>query len=303
MSAISQSATLYVVTAYQFNHVERSIPIDSKFLEPPLNSVFYFVDKTGAPSCFPNDSINEIDLNPRINKAGQTHLAEWTFFLTEYEKCFAQYPFFVTSSRFFEKNERLSLGLAAIWDKCIQALQHYGWGYLPSYNRKAGFEDLRDYWNEGHLAMTEQGLDIIKKFYGIRYINDYRYASDFFCNYIGFASRKHFEKYVEFYLPFIWHFFDKEYNVLVNGNDFCRKLNVYRNEKPFTFLLELISHLFFYLNRIPFVGISYDGIYEVHEREEKMRRISLLDDNISDRSRLEHLLTHWIKPNKGSEFE
>lgn len=265
--------TLYLVTAHHFNHVERPMPIDARFFAPELNSVFYFVDEGGAPKDFPHPYVNEIDLNPAISAVGRTHLAEWTFLLTEYEKPFAKYPFYVTSSRFHEKNLRWPEGLAPVWPRAVQALRQYGWGYLPSYERDTGFEDLAAYWDKGFLAMSRKGLDIVEEHYGVRYVRDYRWISDFFCNYIGFASRRHLERYVAFYLPFIRRFFDRDYNIVIDGNDYCRKLGAYRNEKPFTFLLEMISHLFFYKNRIPFAGVGYDAVYEVDERAAVMRRL------------------------------
>ncbi len=257
--------------------LNRPVPIDERFFDPAINAIFYFVDQGGAPSDFSGRFINEIEINPSISSIGRTHLAEWTFLLTEYDRPFAQYPFFVVSSRFHEKNRRLPKGLAPIWGKAIKALRRYGWAYLPSYDRDPGFEDYVRYWEEGHLAMTERGIDIVERFYNVRCLSEYRYVSDFFCNYIGFASRVNFEKYIEFYLPFIRHFFDAKYKIIVDGNEFCRKLNVYRNEKPFTFLLEMISHLYFYLNRVIFAGVSYDGIYEVNDHETIMRRINRVE--------------------------
>lgn len=265
--------TLYIVTAYQFNHVERPMPIDARFFAPGLNSVFYFVDESGGPKDFSRPCVNEIDLNPAISAAGRTHLAEWTFLLTEYEKPFATYPFYVASSRFHEKNLRLPDGLAPVWGRSIEALRRYGWGYLPSYDRDTGFEDLAAYWDKGFLAMTERGLDVVEQQYGVRYLRDYRWISDFFCNYVGFASRRHLERYVEFYLPFLRRFFNADYSIAIDGNAFCRQLGAYRNEKPFTFLLEMISHLFFYKKRLRFAGVGYDGVYEVDERAVRMRRL------------------------------
>lgn len=271
------SPTLYVVTAHQFNHVDRPMPIDDRFFHRPLNSVFYFVDRDGVPDGFDAQALSEIDLNPAIHDVGRTHLAEWTFLLTEYEKRFASYPFYVVSSRFHEKNHRLPTGLAYHWDEAIGGLDRYGWGYLPSYDRDTGFEDLRAYWDKGFLAMTTQGIDLIERQYGVRYVSEYRFMSDFFCNYIGFKTRAHFEQYVEFYLPLLRLFFDKEYRTIEDGNAYCKNRGIYRNEKPLTFLLEMISHLFFYKNRLPFFGLSYGGSYQVDEWSSTMTKLSRFD--------------------------
>ena len=250
------------------------MPIDSRFFDPRMRTIFYFVDSEGAPSGFHGSAINEIDINPSIHGIGATHLAEWTFLLTEYEKKFATYPFYVVSSRFHEKNKRLPSGLAPRWDDAIRGLRRLGWGYLPSYDRQAGFEDFAEYRELGRLGMSQDGLGVVEQEFGVRLISEYRYFSDFFCNYIGFASRTHFERYVEFYLPFIRRRFTEDYQVISDANSLARRRNVFRNEKPFTFFMEMISHLFFYKNSVSFFGLGYDANYEVQERIARMTQLS-----------------------------
>ncbi len=123
--ALPARSTLYVVTAYRFNHIERPQPIDSSFFNSVLNPVFYFVDEDGAPLGFEAAYLNEADFNPPIMAAGKAHLAEWTFLLTELERSFASYPFYVGSSRFPEKNASLQGGLANVWDLAAESLERF----------------------------------------------------------------------------------------------------------------------------------------------------------------------------------
>jgi hypothetical protein len=264
---------LYVITAYQFNHIERQRPIDPSLFNSVLNPHFYFVDKDGAPPGFNAPHVNEVDLNPAIIAAGNAHLAEWTFLLTELERPFARYPFYAVSSRFPEKNAALRGGLAQVWDLAAESLSKFGWGYLPSYDRPANFQDLAEYRALGRLGMCEEGLAFVDGFWGVRIPEEYRYFSDFFCNYIGFGSREHLERYMAFYLPFIRRFFAPDWTLKRDPELYVRRRNVFRAEKPFTLLLEMISHMFFYVEQIPFGGLSYDGVYRVDERNTSMVRI------------------------------
>jgi len=270
---VAEAGTLYVLTAYAFNHLDRGVSLDERLFDPALNPVFYFVGDTGAPAGFGAPHLVEADLNPGIVEAGARHLAEWTFLLTELERPFARYPFYVVSSRFHEKNTRLEGGLARAWPVALEGLARYGWGYLPSYERDAGFQDLAEYRSLGRLGMCDAGLAFVDGFWGVRIPDEYRLISDFFSNYIGFQSRAHLEQYVGFYLPFIRRFFDERWNVLRDPELYVRRRDVFRNEKPFTLLLEMVSHMFFHRRDLPFAGVSYDGLYEVSEREAAMRRL------------------------------
>jgi hypothetical protein len=265
------SGSLYVITAYRFNHVQRSVPIDERFFEPGVNSRFYFVDEAGAPPGFQGQHIEEREVNPGITSAGSRLIAEWSFLLTELEKPFAKYPFYVVSSRFFEKNRLLEANLQQVLAAAFSLLEHYGWGYLPSYNRNANFQDLHYYKEVGYLGIKDEGIAFVDGFYGVRFVDQYRLISDFFCNYIGFRLRQHFVAYMNFYVPFIRRFFDAQWNVIRQPELYVRNTHTYRSEKPFTFLLEMISHLFFYMNDLKFCGVSYDGIYEVNERATLMK--------------------------------
>jgi hypothetical protein len=269
----SSDTTLYVITAYKFNHIERSCHIDPSLFDLVLNPIFYFVDLSGAPPKFEANYINEADLNPSIIDPGKKYLAEWSFFITELEHSFAKYPFYVVSSRFPEKNTLLKEGLSSIWTLASESLDIFGWSYLPSYDRAANFQDLSEYLKLGRLGMCTDGLAFIDGFYGVRIPDEYKYCSDFFCNYIGFKSRQHFERYMSFYIPFIRRFFTPSWTVKRNPELYVRRRDVFRAEKPFTLLLELCSHLFFYVEGVSFGGLSYDGLYVVNEQNTTMKKV------------------------------
>lgn len=275
---MQDNPTIYLVTAYRHNHLERNMPVDPRFMDSKRNFVFYVVDKEGVPPQLTRPAVSEYAINPRIHEAGKKHFAEWSFLLTEYERPFASYPLYMLSTRFYEKNARLPLSLDDLWDRIFAHLRQYGWGYLPSYNRDFGFEDYAEYYRTSLIGTTLEGMEVIDRLYDVDFWNDCRYFSDFFCNYIGFASRKHLEQYVEFYLPLYRHFFDEDFREIRPVRAYVQKLNDvqragFRAEKPFTLLNELASHLFFHKNDIPFVGLSYDGFYEVHERHATGRLI------------------------------
>ena len=215
---------------------------------------------------------------PEIALAGRQHLAEWSFFLTEYHKRILNYPFFVVSSRFYEKNNTLKASLDDYWDIMFKGLNEYGFGYLPSYDRSLSFIDMTTYYNNPikTLGTTEKGLAYIKDRFGVDMQCNYNKVSDFWCNYIGFASRDHFEKYMDYYMPVFDEFFDSDFNLKANyrAMGLVREDISFRELKPPTLLLELISHLFFYVNKIPFFGLHYDGTYEVREWEAILKRLS-----------------------------
>ena len=275
---LAWTPTIYLVVAYRFNHIERNIPLDPRFSESDKNYVYYVVDATGAPADFPGKSVSEARLSKNLQAAGKSHIGEWSFLLNEYENRFATYPFFVISSRFYEKNQRLPGPLDPYWDKLFEYLDTYSFGYLPSYNRPVGFEDLKSYFfsKEGHLGMKKRGLDLMYSLYGVRFVKDYRYFSDFFCNYIGFANRQALENYVEFYKPLLNFFFNENYRLIRKYDDYVRRIGVYRGEKPLTFLIEMASHLYFYQNQLKFFGLSYDGFYEVDEYHTRLKLLEKL---------------------------
>ncbi len=121
--------------------------------------------------------------------------------------------------------------------------------------------------------MRDEGLAFVDGFWDVRIPDEYRYFSDFFSNYIGFKSREHFERYMAFYLPFIQRFFRPDWTLRRDPELYVRRRNVFRAEKPFTLLLEMVSHLFFYVEEMQFGGLSYDGLYRVDERNAAMEKI------------------------------
>lgn len=261
--------TIHVLTALDHNHRQRPMPLDARFLAPAAPHAFYFFDPDLDLAGFPGLALRESDVAPNMAEAGRRHLAEWTFLLAEYERPFLGYPFFATSSRFYEKNTRLARPLPHYAEDLFALLERYGWGYLPSYDRDFGFCDMEEYIEKGYLGTTGAGQDFIAELYGVRMPEQYRYVSDFWCNYIGFHSRIHLERYVEFYLPMLRRFFTPDWqqaeDYLAMG--LVRSDVAFRALKPLTLLLEQVSHMFFLKNRIPFFGLHYDGFHEVREWE------------------------------------
>jgi len=269
--APNEEPTIYLITAYRPNHLRRNVPVDARFRESSRNFVYYFVDEEGAVPGFPGRAISEIDLHPEIQLAGKLHFAEWTFLLTEYLRPFASYPLFMISTRFYEKNARLPLPLDQLWDQIFQYLRLYGYGYLPSYDRDFHFIDYVDYYKRSLIGITLEAIALVNRIYKVDFIYDCRFFSDFFCNYIGFLSRHELKNYVEFYLPIINYFFDDKFNEVRAVRPYVQRLSDIQRgsfyaEKPFTLLLEMISHLFFYKNSRKFFGLKHDGFYEIDER-------------------------------------
>lgn len=264
----------YILTAYDFNHTQRNVPVDPRLLRDPKNQTFYFFDESGIPEGFDAPALAEADIRPDLLEVGRKHLAEWTFFLAEYENSFLRYPFVAVSSRFYEKNHRLAGNLEMYLPQFGDYLNQYGYGYLPSYDRHFDFVDLRLYHQQRLLATRSEAYDLIEEVYGVRMPEVYSHTADYWCNYIGFRSRADLVNYVEFYLPVIRRFFDAQYRPTAEytGN-VVDNINVFRNEKPFTLLLELISHLYFYKNQLPYCGLHYDGFYEVSEHTRSFRRL------------------------------
>lgn len=266
---MTNTPTIYLVTAYRHNHIDRGVPVDPRFTESDRNFQFYFVDAQGAPPGLEGKGVAEMDLDPSLQIPGRRQLAEWTFFFAEHRNRFASYPFYVISTRFYEKNQRLVGRLDDYWDDAFRLLNQYGYGYLPSYNRDFGFEDLHDYFLNNYLAATVEGVQLVRDLYGFDMLK-HRYMSDFYCNYIGFRSREQFEAYFEFFKPLFDVFFDEQLNERIDASAYIQTLNAlqqrgFRNEKPLSLLLEMVSHLPFVQWDKPFVGLSYDGFYEVDE--------------------------------------
>ncbi|OYT98118.1 MAG: hypothetical protein CFE40_12610 [Burkholderiales bacterium PBB1] len=238
-----------------------------KRLFDKANTEFYFFDSGLDLSEFPRPYKVEIEIYPQIAAAGRSHLAEWSFLLAEYERGFVEYPFFMTSSRFYEKNLRLQKSLSSYQSNLFMWLEKYGYGYLPSYDRNLSFVDMREYHRQGLLGSDKNTLSFIEDMFGVDMWEEGRFVSDFWCNYIGFHNRANLVAYVEFYLPMIRRFFDAQWNLTVDYRELAivRSDVNFRQFKPLTLLLERVSHLFFFKNKIPFVGLHYDGFYEINE--------------------------------------
>jgi hypothetical protein len=267
-----------VVTYYGFNHHLGRLPLDLRFLGSQHNLLYYLIDRKRPAQLRDKPVLLECAIDTDLFAAGQRYLAEWSLLLAEARHGFCQYPFFMVSSRFYEKNAWLRTDLNQEWAQMFKLLKTYGWGYLPSYDRAWNWQDLQDYQQRGLLPVTTAGRQLVLDLYGVDIPNGYRYMSDFFCNYIGFQSRAHLLAYVDFYRPLLEHLFDERYQPRQDLSRYVALTRYYRKEKPFTFYLELISHLFFYQRQIKFFGMHYDGYYEVDERAAAIRKIAELAD-------------------------
>jgi len=266
--------TLYVITNFRHNHHIGRFPLDHRFFASPHPVVYYVVDPAMPGRLAERSVVMERQLSPQLARVGQRYLAEWSFLLAERQFGFCQYPFFMVSSRFYEKNTHLRQDLNQLWEPLLDLLGKYGWGYLPSYDRPFEWQDLQAYQREGLLPVSTAGRDLTRSLYGVDVPGEYRWMSDFFCNYIGFQSRQHLLEYVAFYQPLLEHFLDEQLELRVNLDAFVGTTRYYRKEKPLTFLLEQLSHLFFYKNNLAFGGLHYDGFYEVHERSKQHSKLA-----------------------------
>lgn len=276
--------TIYVVTYHEFNHgslrpgVRK--PLDERLLDERNNYVFYLIDKE-IPDVLKNrQTILEYDIDPTLHAAGGKHFGEWSFLLAEEKHSFCQYPFFMISSRFYEKNLWLHRDLNEEWTKLFSYLEKYGYGYLPSYDRPMRWIDMswekkwkKEAWKYTFFPFTNKTYELFEQIFGINIPKDYRYTADLFCNYIGFNSRKDLLEYVAFYKPLINHFFDANMQPKRDIDPYVRNSRSFRNEKPFTFLLETLCHLFFFQRKKTYFALHYDGYYEVDESSKKMKKL------------------------------
>jgi hypothetical protein len=273
--------TIYVVTYYQFNHKEQNrLPIDQRFIKSQKNFVYYLIDDI-SPNCLKNHSIiHEKAIDEKLALAGKHHFAEWAFLLAEAKHSFCRYPFFMISSRFYEKNRWLGTDLDAEWDKLFYYLNQYGFGFLPSYDRNLRWLSMewqkkikKRVWRYQFFPFTEKLFLEIENLYQVKIDEEYSKVSDLFCNYIGFKDRSHLLSYVNFYKPLIYHYFNEQLEPKKELSEITRKTGNYQNEKPFTFVLEWFSHLYFFKNLIPFFTLHYDGYYEIHEKKGYARKL------------------------------
>jgi len=272
--------TIYLITAYDFNHGINSRtkqPLDDRFLKSNRNYQYYLIDE-GVPDILRSKSVLfEKKIDPQLAIAGKKHFGEWAFLLAEAKHSFCKYPFFMVSSRFYQKNNWIYSDLNKEWDTLFQYLERYGWGFLPSYDRPLRWIDLK--WKNKigkpylFFPFTEKTFHLLQDLYQVQIPDQYTATSDLFCNYIGFHSREHLLSYVNFYQPLVETFFDENYNLKIDISEYASSTGHFQNEKPFTFILELFSHLFFYKTEKPFFTLHYDGYYEVNESKKTMSRI------------------------------
>lgn len=266
--------TIYLITYHKFNHDtsrKENKPLDERFLGSEKNFVYYLIDQEIPKPLEGKSLLFEYKIDPEIYEAGKYHFGEWSFLLAEAKHGFCNYPFFMVSSRFYEKNNWLINDLNEEWDRLFSYFDHYNYAWLPSYDRPLRWIDY-GYWKKRvedkscrFSPFTKEVYALSDEFYRVNIPKDYRYCSDLFCNYIGFKSRKHLLDYVNFYRPLIDSLFDEKFRPKQDLSRFVMPTGNYRNEKPFTFVLELFSHLFFFKNKEKLFTLHYDGYYEVDE--------------------------------------
>ena len=280
-----EKPTMYVVMNHAFNHTSAkpgAKPIDERFLKGDKNYVYYLIDKEIPEELKNKQVLQEHLIDPCLYEAGANHLAEWSFLLAEEKHGFCDYPFFMISSRFYEKNHWLKTTLDKEWDKLFSWFSQYRYGFLPSYDRPLRWIEMnwrkklkQEYWRYAFFPWKEKCFELIQELYGIAVPEDYRYIADLQCNYIGFRDRQALIDYVAFYRKIIDFFFDEHYQLKINLDLFFRKAG-FRKEKPLTFLLEIFSHLYFFVQREKVFTLHYQGYYEVDERKTNFDKLSSL---------------------------
>ncbi len=278
--------TIYVLTFYGFNHNSpgfRNKALDPRFLNSDRHFAYYLFDDQVPEPLRDRSVVLEKEIDPALHEAGKRHFAEWSFLLAEAKHGFAEYPLFMISSRFYDKNRFLRRDLSAEWDSIFAYLEQYGWGYLPSYDRALQWVDMdrrnlqRVHREYRFFPFSDLTFSLIEELYGVRIPDEYSAMSDFHCNYIGFQSRQHLLDYIGFYMPLINTFFDDDYQPKRDLSPYVLTTGGFKNEKPFTHYLELMSHLFFFKESRRFFGLHYDGYYEVDERHRAMRQLARID--------------------------
>ncbi len=275
---------IYLVTYYEFNHHlsqnKKAQPLDDRFLKEKDRYVYYLIDKKVPEVLKGQPVLFEHEIDETLYAAGGKHLGEWSFLLAEAKYGFCQYPFFMISSRFYQKNHWLERDLNQEWDRLFGYFKDYGWGYLPSYDRPMRWINLswekyikKEAWRYLFFPFTEKTYELTQEIFDVNIPRDYGYTADLFCNYIGFRSRTELLEYVNFYKPLIEYFFDSEYRPKRDISPYIRSHGGFRNEKAFTFLLELLSHLFFFKKNQKYFALHYDGYYSVDERNKNMVRL------------------------------
>lgn len=270
--------SIYVLTSFK----KGKEFLDKRFLKKENNYIFYLSIDKSIPNILKNEKcLLEYDIDPLLHEAGRRHFAEWSFLLAEAKHGFCQYPFFMISSRFYEKNLWLLNDLDFYWKDLFELLKKYDFGYLPSYDRPLRWISYaswkkkikRKEWKFRFFPFTLDTSNLIKEVFDLHLSNDVRHSSDLYCNYIGFNNRESLLKYVNFYLPLINRFFDHKYEQKIDLKKYVRSTGLFLNEKPFTFILEAISHLYFFLNDKKFFALHYDGFHEIDEKNKKMKKL------------------------------
>lgn len=282
--------TVYIVTYHEFNHGKNRKPLDKRFLDSDKNYVYYLIDKEVPSQLQGKKVILERDLDPDLYAAGGKHFGEWSFLLAEEKHAFCEYPFFMISSRFYEKNAWLNTDLNREWETLFSQFEEYKWGYLPSYNRPIRWIDLdfrkeiqRAAWEYKFFPFTEKTYKLTEELFGVNIPSQYRFTADLFCNYIGFRSREDLLSYVRYYRPLIDYFFDDKYSLKKEMEPYIRRTGTFKNEKPFTFFLELLSHLYFFQDKQKYFALHYDGYYSVDESQKKLKKLKNFTIPLSQR--------------------
>jgi hypothetical protein len=278
---------IYVITYHEFNHGPsrpgQKQPLDPRFLNSSKNYIYYLIDREVPEVLKGKKTLLEHEIDPELYTAGGRSLGEWSFLLAEEKHAFCEYPFFMVSSRFYEKNTWLIQDLNHHWDKLFAHFDTYGWGYLPSYDRPLRWINLawrheveKEAWKYKFFPFTPKTYKLVEQLYGTRIPEDYGATADLFCNYVGFRSREDLLAYVNFYRPVFDYFFNADYTPKRDVHDYIRPTGVFRNEKSFAFFLELLCHFFFFKNKKEYFALHYDGYYRINEASREMQRISPL---------------------------
>lgn len=275
--------TIYVITHYAFNHTEQkklASPLHQDFLTSDRNFVFYLIDEK-CPDILKNKKIiREKKIDPLLAIAGKNHLSEWAFLLAEEKHAFCDYPFFMISSRFYEKNTWLQTTLSDEWERIFGMFKQYRFGFLPSYDRPLRWIDLdwkeklkKEVWRYSYFPWKEKAFQLVRDLYDVKIPQEYRFVSDLQCHYIGFRDREALLDYVNFYRLLIDYFFDEEFHLVQDIGTYVRRTNSFRNEKGLTLLLEILSHLYFFNYDEKVFAFHYNGYYEIDERNHSFKKI------------------------------
>jgi hypothetical protein len=264
---MTQNSSIYVITNLQGNHHPdnhnplRRQPIDQRLKDPRHRYIFYITDTHLPPDLSLPNVLWEAQIDPLLHQAGKNHLAEWSFLLAEKKHAFCSYPFFMISSRFYDKNRSMQRDLNREWDPLFSYFSNYSHGFLPSYDRLMHWVPFSTLRNNPLLfcPFTDRFFQLVQQLYQIRIPQDYRAFPDLGCHYLGFRDRAALLEYVDFYQPLLHYFFHEDFSEKRIFSDYVKKSGHFPNEKPLTFGFEVLSHLFFFQKKRPFFCLHYDG--------------------------------------------